>query len=138
MANVVKNHSLFPTVVNEFKFDGNKELFESLKDLEVVLTINQTVPRQTKNENLNKLKSFKKLTNKILDTTKEVCKLYEYKYDKLDITNMWLNISNKNIFFPPHTHSNNIFSGVWYPFEDVSKTPIMFLDPRPGSNVMIP
>ena len=138
MANVVKNHSLFPTVVNEFKFDGNKELFESLKDLEVVLTINQTVPRQTKNENLNKLKSFKKLTNKILDTTKEVCKLYEYKYDKLDITNMWLNISNKNIFFPPHTHSNNIFSGVWYPFEDVSKTPIMFLDPRAGSNVMIP
>ena len=73
MANVVKNHSLFPTVVNEFKFDGNKELFESLKDLEVVLTINQTVPRQTKNENLNILISSiffptqinKKLLNKV-------------------------------------------------------------------------
>ena len=38
----------------------------------------------------------------------------------------------------PHTHSNNIFSGVWYPFEDISKTPIMFQDPRPACNVMIP
>ena len=34
---------------------------------------------------------------------------------------MWLNISKKNVSFPPHTHSNNIFSGVWYPFEDISK-----------------
>ena len=137
MANVVKNHTLFPTVIHEFEFNGNKELLESLKDLDIE-GVMQTYPKQTKNENLNKLKSFEKLTNKILDTTKEVCKLHEYKYDKLDITNMWLNISKKNVFFPPHTHSNNIFSGVWYPFEDVSKTPIMFLDPRPSANVMIP
>ena len=33
----------------------------------------------------------------------------------------------------PHSHSNNIFSGVWYPFRSDIQTPIYFQDPRPSS-----
>ena len=50
---------------------------------------------------------------------------------KLEITNMWIKFSQKGDIHNPHTHSNNIFSGVWYPFENKTQTPIMFQDPRP-------
>tara|TARA_Y100000816_G_C25816853_1_gene427469 strand:+ start:34 stop:639 length:606 start_codon:yes stop_codon:yes gene_type:complete len=137
MANVIKNHMVFPTLINEFKFVADENLLKSIQELDIK-GVMHSFPKQTENQNLNKLKIFEKLTNKILNTTKEVCEKYEYKYDKIEITNMWLNVSKKDVFFPPHSHSNNIFSGVWYPFEDTSKTPIMFQDPRPACNIMIP
>ena len=137
MANVIKNHMVFPTLINEFKFVADENLLKSIQELDI-RGIMHSFPKQTKNNTLHKEKEFKSITNKILETTKEICEKYEYKYDKIEITNMWLNISQKNVFFPPHSHSNNIFSGVWYPFEDTSKTPIMFQDPRPACNVMIP
>ena len=31
---------------------------------------------------------------------------------------MWINYSQKGDMHNPHNHSNNIFSGVWYPFHN--------------------
>ena len=38
----------------------------------------------------------------------------------------------------PHNHSNNIFSGVWYPFENKTQTPIFFKTQDHQSGVMQP
>ena len=59
-------------------------------------------------------------------------------YDSLEITNLWVNFASKGTTHNPHTHSNNLFSGVWYPFENTSQTPIMFQDPRPAAGVLLP
>ena len=84
---------------------------------------------------LQEKKEYQPLVKTILDNTKEICKMYEYEYEKLEITNMWINYSQKGDMHNPHTHSNNTFSGVWYPFHSKSQTPILFQDPRPSSGV---
>ena len=137
MANVIKQHEYFPTVIYEFKFSGDKKLFDSIKNEDLYRPTHNTSTQSIDNKIHNK-KEYESLTNKILDTTKEVCKVYEYRYKSLDITNMWVNYSSKGSMHRPHTHSNNIFSGVWYPFENTSKTPIVFQDPRPAANVLEP
>ena len=73
----------------------------------------------------------------MVSTTKDIIKIYDWSYDKLEITNMWVNISQKGDAHMPHNHSNNIFSGVWYPFKN-KITPIFFYDPRPVGNFWSP
>jgi uncharacterized protein (TIGR02466 family) len=51
------------------------------------------------------------------------------------MTGMWANMLKKGESHPPHTHSNNIFSGVYY-LEDGA--PIQFFDPRPQASVLHP
>ena len=50
---------------------------------------------------------------------------------------MWINVSQKGDIHMPHNHSNNIFSGVWYPFPN-KITPIYFFDPRQVANFWSP
>ena len=54
------------------------------------------------------------------------------------MTNMWINYSREGDMHAPHTHSNNTFSGVWYPFHSDVQVPIYFQDPRPSSGVWQP
>ncbi len=49
---------------------------------------------------------------------------------------MWLNVSKDKTYHFPHTHSNNNFAGVWYPFDQHS--PLIFIDPRIQKNVWVP
>ncbi len=51
---------------------------------------------------------------------------------------MWINVSEPNASHPPHTHSNNLFSGVWYPCENINTSRIHFIDPRPQANQLTP
>ena len=44
---------------------------------------------------------------------------------------MWINFHKRNMHYPHNILI--IFSGVWYPFENKSQTPIIFQDPRPSS-----
>ena len=48
---------------------------------------------------------------------------------------MWANKLKTGDIHPPHTHSNNIFSGVYY-LEGGSQ--IQFFDPRPQASVLHP
>ena len=87
---------------------------------------------------LQEKKEYQPLVKTILDNTKEICRMYEYWYEKLEITNMWINCSKKGDMHSPHNHSNNTFSGVWYPFHSKTQTPIFFQDPRPSHGVWQP
>ena len=137
MANVIKTHEYFPTVIHEFEFSADNKLLDAIKKENLYKPTHNT-STQSINNKINDKEEYKSLTNKILDTTKEICKDYEYRYEVLEITNMWVNYSSKGSMHRPHTHSNNIFSGVWYPFENTSKTPIVFSDPRPAASVLEP
>ena len=116
MANVIKNHEMFPTVVNQFEYIADEKLIDAIINQDLITKYNPMLAKQSVNNTLNKEKQFEVLTNKIIDTTKEICDFYGYLYNSIEITNLWINFSSKNCFHSPHTHSNNVFSGVWFPF----------------------
>ena len=137
MANVTRNHTLFPTIVNEFEYVAD----EKLRSYIVKEEFKQMAKRHSctsVNNALHKKEEYKGIVNKILRTTKEVCDFYKFIYDEIEITNMWLNFSKAGDVHRTHNHSNNIFSGVWFPFQNTSKTPIIFQDPRAAANVLVP
>ena len=139
MVNVTNTVQLFPTVVQEFEYVAEQKLIDAIQEEEVIYSDKSHYSsRQSVDNNLMNKKEFKNLKNKILQTTKEVCKFYSYKYEKIDITNLWINFTAKGTIHNPHSHSNNLLSGVWYPFENTSQTPIMFQDPRPAAGVLLP
>ena len=51
---------------------------------------------------------------------------------------MWGNLISSGGNHPPHTHSNNFLSGVFYLKTNTASAPIQFFDPRPQANVIIP
>ena len=129
MVDVIQ-HKIFPTVVSEFKHDMDSEEHGIvLKELRLSKT-NGIL--QTKDDLHQKLPLFK---TKVFQTTEKICRESKYLYDTLEITGMWANMLRKGDSHPPHTHSNNVFSGVYY-LE--SGAPIQFFDPRPQANILQP
>ena len=126
----VTQHKLFPTIVSEFKYDMSSEehgiVLKELRSSETKMIL------QTKDDLHLKLPSFRK---KVFESTELICKEFKYLYNTLEITGMWANMLKKGDSHPPHTHSNNVFSGVYY-LE--SGAPIQFFDPRPQASVLHP
>ena len=55
-----------------------------------------------------------------------------YEYDDFAITGMWSTILTQRSIHRPHTHSNNMWSGVYYVQSDKdANARIHFYDPRP-------
>ena len=126
----VTQHKIFPTIVSEFKYDiGSEEHSIVLKELRSSET---KMILQTKDNLHTKLPLFKK---KVFETTEKVCREFKFLYNTLEITGMWANKLKKGDSHPPHTHSNNVFSGVY--FLEQGST-IKFFDPRPQASVLHP
>ena len=58
--------------------------------------------------------------------------------EDLLLTGMWANNMSSGGSHPPHTHSNNFLSGVFYLKTDTASAQILFYDPRPQANVIVP
>ena len=126
----VTQHKLFPTIVSQFEYNmGSDEHGVVLKELRLSKT---RMIIQTEDDLHKKLPSFKR---KVFEITEKICRESKYRYDTLEITGMWANMLKKGDSHPPHTHSNNVFSGVYY-LEDGA--PIQFFDPRPQASVLHP
>ena len=98
----VKHWDLFPTKVFETKFVAKNDLInyiysDQFKNHEASFT------HQSVNNNLQKVNEFKPFVKKVHTLTKEMCKIYQYEYKKIDITSMWVNISQQGQVHPPHT-----------------------------------
>ena len=134
----MKHNYIFATLLSEFKYVADNTLLNAIKneDMNKKALIFHSI--SSVNDKLQEKKEYQPLVKTILDNTKEICKMYEYEYEKLEITNMWINCSQKGDTHAIHNHSNNTFSGVYYPIESKSQTPIMFQDPRPASGVWQP
>ena len=130
----VKQHKVFPTIINEIQFDMDEQehnlVIDELNVMEKFQEDNLIV--QT-TDDLSK--HIPKFTKSIYKITEKICEKYEYLYDRLEFTGMWANKLKAGDIHPPHTHSNNIFSGVYY-LEGGSQ--IQFFDPRPQASVLHP
>ena len=129
MVDVIK-HSLFPTIINSFEFDMDEQEYN--------LVINKLNNIEKSREELiiqttdNLFIDIPKFANSIGVITEKICEDLNYKYESIEMTGMWANKLIKGEVHPPHTHSNNIFSGVYY-LEGGSQ--IQFFDPRPQASV---
>ena len=130
MVDVIK-HSLFPTTINSFEFDMDEKEYN--------LVINKLNNIEKSREELiiqttdNLFIDIPKFANSIGIITEKICEDLNYKYESIEMTGMWANNLIKGEVHPPHTHSNNIFSGVYY-LEGGSQ--IQFFDPRPQASVL--
>ena len=136
----VKTYVCFPTLIHEFKLDLNHDkMLDYVYGMDIRSVV--TGPDQ---DDLHKSLIFKPLVDEIILLQDSILQKLEYEYDKIEITNMWANRLYKGDSHPPHTHSNNLFSGVYYLlgglFEDTKTTtsPIQFFDPRAQTNILQP
>lgn len=133
MVDVIQ-HKVFPTIINLFEFDMDKQeydlVIDELNDMEKYKE-NSFITQTT--DDLSK--HIPKFTKEIYELTKKVCEQYSYQYDKLECTGMWANKLKAGDIHPPHTHSNNLLSGVYY-LQGGSQ--IHFFDPRPQAWVLQP
>ena len=144
MANV-ERHDFFPTCLYRFKHDFEENELDSMIshiDLNSLSEHNgQTVKRtgsQTQDD-LQRVPTFSNLTRTITDVSKHILNEQGYM-GEIEITNMWGNIlrPQSQRAHAPHTHSNNILSGVFYLKTSPDTSPIHFFDPRPQASVFVP
>ena len=135
MVDVVQ-HKVFPTIIDEFQYDMDYDEYKFvINELDEMESHEKTGLIIQTTDNLSK--HIPKFTKKIYNITEHICKRYEYLYDRLEFTGMWANKLEKGDTHPPHTHSNNMLSGVYYSQSD-NNAKIHFLDPRPQARVLTP
>ena len=133
MDNVI-THECFPTQIHEFKLDleHDKMLDYVYGTEEVKGQIHQT------QDDLHKQQVFKPLVDELILIHDSIIRKLEYEYEKIEITNMWSNYLYNGESHPPHTHSNNFLSGVYYLHCGVNTAPIQFFDPRVQASILVP
>ena len=131
----VKIYKCFPTMIYEFKYHPS---IDDYKDMKTHISETRQIGKLHTDDDLHQLSYFIKLRENIYDVTKQYINNLEYEYDKLEITGMWGNTLRKGEAHPPHTHSNNILSGVYYLKSGKNSSPIQFFDPRPQATVLRP
>ena len=92
---------------------------------------------QTKSADLHKQKELKSFASLVLTTTKKIIDTLDYDVEDIMITDMWANVLKDSEYHPMHTHSNNFLSGTYYLQSD-QKASIVFHDPRPAADVLVP
>ena len=92
---------------------------------------------QTKSADLHKQKEFRSFAGLVLTTTKKIIDTLDYDVEDIMITDMWANVLKDSEYHPMHTHSNNFLSGTYYLQSD-QKASIVFHDPRPAADVLVP
>ena len=130
----VKTHECFPTLIHEFKLDlEHDKMLDYVHDTgESRGQIHQT------QDDLHKQQAFKPLVDELTLIHDSIIRKLEYEYDKIEITNMWSNHLYSGDSHPPHTHSNNLLSGVYYLYCGVNTAPIQFFDPRTQASILVP
>jgi len=132
-----KYQKLFPTLIMQAESILTNH---QLNQINVDITKNeaQSIYGVVQSEpNLHKQKIYQPLCRKILELNKKYLDDSNLIYENIEITDMWSNIIVKGQFHRPHTHSNNILSGVFYPKSD-NTAKIYFTDPRPQAVVLVP
>ena len=129
----VKVHKCFPTIIYEFDHkDVNKVMMDSY-----IRQVRKNHKYHTEDD-LHVLSYFSDLRDKVKEVSGQYLNDLEYAYDSLEITGMWANKLYEGNSHPPHTHSNNILSGVYYFSASKETSPIQFFDPRVQAHVLKP
>jgi uncharacterized protein (TIGR02466 family) len=132
----MKHDKLFSTHI--FLIDNvipEKDILDIRKH--IISTYNSDTKNWQSIADLHKMIIYDTLTDKILEYSKNVFDKLELKYDSFKITDMWSNVLKPGETHRPHTHSNNMLSGVYY-VDAVETSGIIFTDPRPQAGVIQP
>ena len=125
----VKSYQCFPTMIHEFR---GEQTAKSHTDMLNVIKF------ESKGDELHQHSAFGDFSKRILKCNKHILDTDKYQYEDVEITNMWGNTLLRGDDHPPHTHSNNILSGVYYLRASEEASPIQFFDPRAQAQVLRP
>lgn len=89
-------------------------------------------------EQLHQRKDSKRFVDVAMAATREVLEFLQYKFDDIQMTSFWFNVSRPGYSHRNHVHPNNIISGVYYLKTSPECGSIVFDDPRPQANVLLP
>ena len=129
----VNIHKCFPTIIYEFDYMPiDKHLMDSY-----IRQVRKNHKYHT-TDDLHCLSYFAKLRDMVKEVSGQYLDDLEYEYDSLEVTGMWANKLYEGDSHPPHTHSNNVLSGVYYLSTSDKTSPIQFFDPRVQAHVMKP
>ena len=128
----INEYAAFPTMVYKFKANLGADTHNQMATYIRVKEDMQT------EDDLYKISFFKPLVETVQHTMKDCLKKLEYDYEKLEMTSMWGNKLSPGESHPPHTHSNNLWSGVYYVESSKGSSPIQFFDPRAQAHAMQP
>ena len=128
---------LFPTDVYIADEVLEQEYIDSMKNDILMSNKKEDRTNWQSHPKLHTEPKYKALADKINEVTTLVFKDKKYVYDRFEITDMWSNILKPGETHRPHTHSNNILSGVYY-VESDEVAGIQFYDPRPAAGVINP
>ncbi len=132
----VKTYKCFPTLIHEFVLDiPNDDKTLMTKYIETFKGVDLLTHTE---DDLHTMSYFKNLKENILNLNKTILDDLKYEYEDLLLTGMWANNMSSGGSHPPHTHSNNFLSGVFYLKTDTASAQILFYDPRPQANVIVP
>ena len=129
----VKVHKCFPTIIYEFDYISSDKIM-----MESYITQSRKNHKFHTDDDLHVLSYFMHLRNKVKEVSEQYLDDLEYQFENLEITGMWANKLSEGDSHPPHTHSNNILSGVYYLSTSDKTSPIQFFDPRVQAHVMKP
>lgn len=90
----------------------------------------------TQDHSLHLRPESRELVARIEELSSLIVKQQHWQIEGMEITGMWSNLNRQGEVHLPHTHSNNLLSGVYYPTG--SPTQIEFFDPRPAAAVLHP
>ena len=125
----VKTYHCFPTLIHEFK--GYQDANSHVNMLNVIEFENTR-------DDLHQHLAFRDFSKRVLECNKHILDVDKYQYENIEITNMLGNTLSRGDDHPPHTHSNNILSGVYYLRASEEASPIQFFDPRPQASTFKP
>ena len=128
---------LFPTDVYIVDDVLEEEYIDSMKRDIILSNKKEDRTNWQSDPKLHTKPKYKALADKVNEVSTLVFKDKQYVYDKFEITDMWSNILKSGENHRPHTHSNNILSGVYY-VESDEAAGIQFYDPRPAAGVINP
>jgi len=134
---------LFPTPIYCFDNVLEPEYIDSMiEDIKKSSVINKEKRNNNwqseTNPNLHTHPKYKALAVRVLDLSKVYLDGLLLEYDDFYITGMWSNILKEKETHSPHTHSNNLISGVFYLQANGNSPAINFIDPRPQASVLQP
>ena len=140
--------NLFPTALGIYKNDNHRETKKVLTEMmkHAPFQKNEECPSLIHYFDAgdsvlvkDELKFFRDwVEEKALNFATEVV---GYSIDKLNVTDSWLNVSNKGAFQPPHMHVNSFISATYYVNKGKGHSPLIFIHPRnqnipPASQIM--
>ena len=133
----VDEYSCFPTMIYKFEADLS-DYYDDMLEYIKIQPMELDGMIQTKDD-LYALETFGPLVEVVRHTIGNILKNLQYDdYKEIEITSMWGNHMQKGRAHPPHTHSNNVKSGVYYIESSKDAAPIQFFDPKSQANVLKP